>query len=146
MVRTAESSNISLWIKGIISTKGGSCGNCFGHSIRSGVTLIVEGDRCKMGVWLTWWSCANTHRSEIIIIINGRGVGGSYVFTLLMASDGDSRSVLNASMCLSMRAQEGTLYKGFSDSVLLGPSRKSMCLLRSVTLDCNGILHILVWE
>ena len=67
------------------------------------------------------------------------------LYTLLMSSDGDALSFLNASMCLSMRAQKGTSYRGFKDSVPLGPSRTSMCILRSVTLACNGIHHILVW-
>ena len=70
-------------------------------------------------------------------------LGNSY--TLLIASEGDDLSFLKMSMCLSMRAQEGTSYKGFIDSVLLGPSRTSVCFLRSVTLACNGIIHILVW-
>ena len=52
---------------------------------------------------------------------------------------------LKTSMCLSMRAQEGNYYRGFNDPVPLGPSKKIVCLLRSVTLACNGIFQILVW-
>ena len=70
-------------------------------------------------------------------------LGNSY--SLLIALEGGGLSFLKISMCLSIQAQEGTSYKGFNDSVPLSPSRKSMCLLRSVTLACNGILHISVW-
>ena len=70
-------------------------------------------------------------------------LGNSY--TLLISSEWDGISFLNISMCLSMWAQEGTSYKVFNDSVPFGPSRTSVCLLRSVTLACNGINHILAW-
>ena len=75
-------------------------------------------------------------------LITGLILSNSY--TLLIASEGDGLSFLKISMCLSMQVQEGTSYKGFSDSVPLGPSRMSVCLLRSVTLACNGIRHTLV--
>ena len=39
-------------------------------------------------------------------LISGSMLGNLY--TLLMASEGDGLTFLNASMCLSMRAQEGT--------------------------------------
>ena len=64
------------------------------------------------------------------------------LYTLLMASDGDVRSVLNACMCFSMREQEVTSYRGLNDSVPLGQSSTSVCSLRSVTLACNEIHHI----
>ena len=57
-------------------------------------------------------------------LIDGSMFGSSY--TLLMASDRDDRSVLNDSICSSMRAQDGTLYRGFKDSVLLGLSSTSL--------------------
>ena len=76
-------------------------------------------------------------------LISGSMLGNSY--TLLIASEGVGMPFLKMSMCLSMRAQEGTSYKGFSDYFPLGPSRTSVCFLRLVTLACNGILHILVW-
>ena len=76
-------------------------------------------------------------------LISGSMLGNLYTF--LMASEGDGLYFLNASMCLRMLAQEGTSYRGFNDSVLLGPSGTIMCLLRSFTLACNGIRHILVW-
>ena len=62
-----------------------------------------------------------------------------------MASDGDGLSFFSASMCLSMREQEGTSHRGFRYSVPLGTSRTSVCILRSVNLAYNGIRHILVW-
>ena len=61
-------------------------------------------------------------------LIAGSILGNSY--TSLIASEGDDLSFLKNSMCLSMRAQEGTSYKGFSDSVPLGPSRTKGCFLR----------------
>ena len=76
-------------------------------------------------------------------LISGSMLSNSW--TLLIASAGEGLSFLNISMCLSMRAQVGTTYKGFIDSVPLGMSRISVCLLRSVTCAFNGILHILVW-
>ena len=63
----------------------------------------------------------------------------------MIASAGEGLSFLNISMSLSMRAQVGTTYKGFINSVPLGLSRISVCLLRSVTFAFNGIIHILVW-
>ena len=76
-------------------------------------------------------------------LIAGSMLGNSY--TLLIASEANGLYFLKTSMCLSMWVQEGNSYKGFNDSVPLGTSRKSVCILRSVTLACNGILHILVW-
>ena len=76
-------------------------------------------------------------------LLSGSMLGISYKW--FIASEGGGLSLLKIYMCLSMRAHELTSYKGFKDSVPLGPSRTSVCLLRSVTLACNGIRHILVW-
>ena len=57
-------------------------------------------------------------------LIAGSMLGNSH--TLLMATDGDGWSVLNDSICLSIQVQEGTLYRGFKDSVPFGLSSTSV--------------------